>query len=162
MTDKRGNTTGPNRGRHEAGCKICVHPQRQEIERDFISWNSPAKIASEYKLRHRASIYRHAHALDLFPKRARNLRGALERIIEKASDVPVNASALVQAILAYAKINARGELVERQETVNINKLFDQMNPDELEAYAKSGQLPSWFRSALGATSENGREGSDHE
>lgn len=145
----------PNRGRHESGCKVCAHPKREEIERDFISWVSPARIASEYKLKHRASIYRHAHAFDLFSKRSRNLRAALEHIVEKAADVPVNASAVVQAIVALAKINSQGQLIERDERVSMDDLFARMSHEELEAYAKDGKLPPWFTLTLGATPDHG-------
>jgi hypothetical protein len=55
-----------------------------------------------------ASVYRHAHALELFQKRQRNVRAALERIIEKAGEVDVTASAVVAAVQAYAKINSAG------------------------------------------------------
>ena len=151
----------PNLARHERECRICAHPSREEIERDFISWKSPAKIASEYKLRNRATVYRHAHAFNLFPKRVRNVRAALERIIEKADDVSVSAAAVVQAVVAYARINAQGQLVERSEQVNLNDLFERMTQEELETYAKDGALPHWFNRALGATPVNGSErGSD--
>ena len=33
----------PNRKRHERECSICSHPQREEIERDFIEWGSPIR-----------------------------------------------------------------------------------------------------------------------
>ena len=61
-------------GRHEHGCKVCSHAGREEIDRDFINWKSPALIAREYGLKDRSSVYRHANALDLFPKRQRNTR----------------------------------------------------------------------------------------
>jgi hypothetical protein len=147
----------PSLSRHARGCRICAHPNREEIERDFLSWVSPAKIASEYKLLNRATVYRHAHALDLFPKRARNLRGALERIIERVGEVEVSASAVVAAIQAYAKINAAGQWVERNELINLNDLFDRMSIEELEAYAKNGALPGWFVHTVGATHTNGTE-----
>lgn len=67
-----------NTGRHAAECKICAHPSREHIERDFINWRSPATIAKHYKLANRASVYRHAHALGLFTKRQRNVRAAGE------------------------------------------------------------------------------------
>jgi hypothetical protein len=123
---KSHETKVPSLARHERGCRICAHDHRQEIEEDFIAWKSPAKIAAEHKLRDRASVYRHAHTTNLFPRRAHNVRAALERIIEQADGVPVIAAAVVQAIATYARINARGELIERDEQVNLNDLFDKM------------------------------------
>jgi hypothetical protein len=60
-----------NLGRHKRNCSVCSHPQQAEIEADFISWRSPAVIAREYGLADRTSVYRHAHALNLFAKRQR-------------------------------------------------------------------------------------------
>ena len=88
------------RSGHENNCSVCSHPQREEIERDFVNWGSPATIAKHYKLANRASVYRHAHALDLFPKRQRNVRAALEKIIERAGEVVVTAPAVVAAVQA--------------------------------------------------------------
>lgn len=147
----------PNLARHKRGCRICANPNREEIELDFIAWKSPTKIAFEYKLQNRATVYRHAHAVGLFPKRARNVRAALERIIEKIDDVPVSAGAVVQAIITYARINSQGQLVERSEQVNLNDLFEQMTWEELEAYAKNGELPQWFTRQMGATPVNSSE-----
>ena len=84
-----------NSGRHAAECKICAHAHRHEIERDFINWHSPASIAKQYGLRNRSTVYRHAHAVGLFPKRERNVRAALEKIIERAGEVDVTASLCV-------------------------------------------------------------------
>src|SRR5437879_4303374 len=123
-----------NAGRHAAECKICAHSHKDEIERDFINWRSPAAITKHYKLGNRASVYRHAHALGLFPKRQRNVRAALEKIIERAGEVEVNAAAIVSAVTAYARINSRGELIERSETVNLNSLFEPMSARELDEY----------------------------
>jgi hypothetical protein len=155
---KASPAAAPNLGRHEFGCKICAHPQRDEIERDFVSWMSPTKITAEYKLRNRATVYRHAHAFGLFSKRGRNLRAALERLIEQVADVPVNASAVVQAVVAYAKINSQGELVEPSEQMKWNDVFTQMSIEELDAYAKNGTLPSWFTRFAGATAPHSPEG----
>jgi len=94
-------------GRHEHGCKVCSHARREEIDRDFINWKSPALIAKEYGLKDRSSVYRHANALDLFAKRQRNVRAALERIIERAYEVEVNAAAVVSAVRTYASINPK-------------------------------------------------------
>jgi hypothetical protein len=138
-------------GRHKRTCSICAHKLRQEMEKAFISWRSPAAIAEEFGLSDRASVYRHAHALGLFQKRQRNIRAALERIIERVDDVDVTASAVVAAVQAYAKINAAGEWIDRTETVSMNDLFDRMSTQELEAYAQTGALPVWFRATAGAT-----------
>jgi len=138
-------------GRHQRTCSVCRHPQREEIESAFIAWHSPAAIAKEYGLADRASVYRHAHALGLSEKRKRNVRAALEHILEKAGDVDVTASAVVAAVQAYAKINAAGEWIDRTEQVSMNDLFERMSTEELEAYAQSGALPEWFEGTLGAT-----------
>ncbi len=144
--------------RHKRSCLVCAHTHRAEIEADFVSWRSPADIAAQYGLADRTSVYRHAHVLGLFAKRQRNLRTALERIIEKAGEVDVTAAAVVAAVQAYAKINAAGQWVDRSEYVNLNALFDRMTRDELETYAESGRLPAWFTQTVGATGLEDREG----
>ena len=128
---------------------MCGHERREEIEAAFVGWRSPPAIAEEYGLADRASVYRHAHALGLFPKRQKNIRAALERIIEKAGEVDVTASAVVAVVQAYAKINAAGEWIDRTETTSMNDLFDRMTSDELEEYAQTGALPEWFRAMAG-------------
>jgi len=141
----------PNLGRHKRNCSVCCHPKVAEIEGDFISWRSPAAIAQEYGLADRTSVYRHAHALGLFPKRQRNVRAALEKIIERAGEVDVTAPAVVAAVQAYSKINTAGQWVDRSEHVDLNALFEKMTAPELEAYAQSGTLPPWFTATVGAT-----------
>jgi hypothetical protein len=86
-----------------------------------------------------------------FPKRQRNIRAALERIIEKAGEVDVTASAVVAAVQAYAKINSAGQWSDGVEQVSLNDLFDRMTTQELEDYAQSGALPGWFRTTVDAT-----------
>jgi hypothetical protein len=152
-----------NQGRHEARCSICSHPEREQIEQEFVAWASPAKIAQEHSDQQtisRDSVYRHAHALGLMEKRRRNVRAALERIIEKAGDVEVNAASVVGAVSAYARINSRGEWVERTETVNLAEMFQRMTPDELDNYAKTGVTPEWFKAAAGATPADSPRSSD--
>jgi hypothetical protein len=144
-----------NRGRHARNCSICSHGEREHIEADFIAWRSPAVITEEYGLADRASVYRHAHALGLFQKRQRNIRAALERIIEKAGEVEVTSSAVVAAVQAYAKINAAGQWVDRSEHISLNDMFDRMTKEELTEYAETGALPGWFSTAtLSATTDN--------
>jgi len=146
-------------GRHEHHCTVCAHARRDEIDLAFVNWTSPARIAREYRVS-RDSIYRHGHALSLFDKRRRNVRTALEKIIEKAGEVNVGAAAVVSAVTAYAKINASGLWVERTEQVSLNQLFDRMTREEMEAYAKDGQLPLWFERAVGATGADSHDDTD--
>jgi hypothetical protein len=143
-------------GRHKRTCSICRHAQREEIEFEFVGWRSPAAIAEEYGLADRSSVYRHANALGLLQKRQRNIRAALERFIERAEGVDVTASAFVSAVQAYAKINSAGEWIDRSETVSMNELFERMTSQELEAYAQTGDTPSWFQQALGTTADVGQ------
>lgn len=147
-----------NLARHECACTICKHPQREEIERDFIAWRSPLAIAQEYGLSDRATVYRHARAYNLFAKRQRNVRTALEHIIEKAGLVDANASAVVAAVQAYAKINAAGQWVDRSEHLNLNELFERMSREELETYARDGKLPDWFTQTVTVAEEHGEKG----
>jgi hypothetical protein len=142
-------------GRHKRNCSICAHESCEEIEGEFVAWKSPSAIAGDFGLSDRSSVYRHPRALGLFAKRQRNIRAALERIIEHADQVDVTASAVVAAIQAYSKINAAGQWIDRTEQVSLNDLFDRMSTQELDEYAKSGTLPKWFEAAAptGSTSE---------
>jgi hypothetical protein len=152
MMRKKNKFESPvNVARHKRTCSVCTHPLCGEIEAAFISWRSPAEIAKEFGLADRANVYRHAHALGLFARRQRNIRAALEKIIEQAGEVEVTASAVVAAVQAYAKINAAGEWIDRTGTVSLNELFDRMTNQELEDYAIKGVLPAWFKATVGAT-----------
>jgi hypothetical protein len=131
-------------GRHRRACTICAHPERFEIEQAFVTWASPAAIAQQYGLADRATVYRHAHALQLFPKRQQNIRAALERIIERVGDVEVTATAVVAAVQTLAKINAAGRWIAPAEQINLHQLFERMTHEELEIYARDGELPGWF------------------
>src|SRR5271156_7183760 len=157
MAELRSADAALSLGRHQRNCSVCAHHQREEIEAAFTNWRSPAAIAEEFSLADRASVYRHAHALGLFRKRQRNVRAALERIIENAGEADVTASAVVAAVQAYAKINAAGEWIDRTETVSMNDLFDRMSTQELEAYAQTGALPDWFKGAVGATEDDSQQ-----
>jgi hypothetical protein len=156
MVDE-GNNSAVRQGRHEYHCKICSHPKREEIEQAFLTWTSPISIAKDFGVS-RDSVYRHAHALSLLDKRRRNLHSALERIIERAGEVEVSATAVVSAVAAYAKINANGQWVERSEHINLNELFERMTRDEMVAYAEDGTLPAWFALTVGATGSDSRGG----
>jgi hypothetical protein len=147
-----------NLGRHSRYCKVCHHGNRAEIEADFVNWKSLATIAKEFGLRNRMNIYRHAYALGLFEKRRRNLRAVLERIVERVDEVEVNAAAVISAVQALAKINIQGQWVERTGQVNLNELFERMSQQELEAYAREGELPEWFTRTVGVTVKDSANG----
>jgi hypothetical protein len=143
--------------RHSHVCKICAHKNREEIEAEFVAWESPATITKDFHLADRATVYRHARTFGLFEKRRRNLRAALERIIEHAGEVDVTAQAVVTAVQAYAKINAQGQWIDRTEQVNLNELFERMTQEELEMNARDGQLPVWFTQTVVATPKDSQE-----
>jgi hypothetical protein len=146
-----------NQGRHEAQCSICKHSQRAEIEQDFLTWKSPDKITKTFGVS-RDSIYRHARAFDLLEPRRRNVRFALERIIERAGDVEVNATAVVSAVAAYSKMNTTGQWIDRRESIDMNEMFAKMTNDEMDRYATKGELPEWFTSVVGATAADSQAG----
>jgi hypothetical protein len=143
--------------RHQRACSVCAHEKREDIEAAFIGWRSSAAIAEEFGLADRASVYHPAHAFGLFPKRQRNIRAALEWILEKAGEVDVTGSALVAAVQAFSKINAAAEWIDRTETTSMNDLLDRMSTQELEAYAQTGALPEWFKTRLDTTESDRQE-----
>ncbi len=96
---------------HEARCHICSHPNRDAIEEEFVHWHDPRMTAHQYRLDRRA-IYRHAHALNLFAIRDRNLRYSLGHIIESASEVTVTADTVIRAVHAFTRVNNEGQWVE--------------------------------------------------
>ena len=96
---------------HQRRCQVCKHPDRAAIEEQFLHWHSPDIIAEEYELSDRSTIYRHAHATGLFNRRRKNLRWALERIVEQVDSAPITAHSVVTAVLAYARVNEAGEWV---------------------------------------------------
>jgi hypothetical protein len=151
-----GISSKPSLRRHKAQCTICAHEKCAEIESAFVNWENTEKIAQEFGLAHRTTIYRHVRFFGLDAKRQRNVRMALERIIERSSDtnLQVNGGTVVAAVQAYAKINAQGQWIDRSETLNLNEVFERMSLAEKEAYAQSGMLPDWFREAVGATEAN--------
>jgi len=108
----RRESPAPDLSHHERHCIICRHPEREDIEEAFLNWHSTANIRFEFKIPSRTTIYRHACACGLFERRGRNLRAALELIIEDAGCVKPRAEGVIKAIRAYTKINSAGEWIE--------------------------------------------------
>ena len=105
--------TPPDFSRHSRRCCVCLHPDRDAIEGDFIRWRSPELIAREYKLANRTSIYRHAHCTGLFAWRRRELGRVLEGMLENHEHIPLEASdAIVRAARVYAHVDENGNWFE--------------------------------------------------
>lgn len=103
--------------RHDRKCSVCRHPERAEIEREFLHWRSPEIIAKEYRISHHSSIYRHAHATGLFAQRATHIRLALAPLIEQAMVVPVTADSIIRAVALCASLNDEGQWIDPPKRV---------------------------------------------
>ncbi len=117
MTTNNGSTkdqpdSTPDLDRHARLCVICRHPDRDHIDFDFVQWGHPETIVREYHLRSRKILYRHARATGLYYLRSRNVRSALDHVIQLISDSAVNTVAAIQAVRIYAHINDSGSWVE--------------------------------------------------
>jgi len=155
----KGNEVGGvNLGRHQAQCSICLSSYRQQIDELFIDWVSPYLIAKQYTGISPDSVYRHAHACDLFGKRRANILMALEKIIEGADRTPMEGSQIVSAIKIYVKLIGSGKGPEHVQATDPKKLLERMSQEEREAFARDGSLPDWFSSGEGATPGDSQEG----
>jgi hypothetical protein len=68
--------------RHAGKCAVCCHRDRMGIELRFMASGKPAHIAQENGIRNRASIYRHAHAANLFERRRRQVISTYESTLK--------------------------------------------------------------------------------
>jgi hypothetical protein len=102
--------------RHARKCAICNHPDREDIEEDFVHWHSPASLAAQYKLPDRYTVYRHARAVGLFELRRSKLRTVYEHILERAERVDVTANSVIRAAKAFASMTDAGEWREPPTT----------------------------------------------
>ncbi|MGH9731489.1 MAG: hypothetical protein ACRD4A_07290 [Candidatus Acidiferrales bacterium] len=105
-------THSPSLERHRRKCTVCKHAERDAIEEAFLHWVSPDFITQEFELPDWSTLYRHAHATGLFAQRRRNVRFALENVIEHSDEVEITAAGLVRAVRAYASLTDSGEWVE--------------------------------------------------
>jgi hypothetical protein len=145
-----------NLGRHQAQCTVCSSPYREQIEEEFINWGYTRTIGEASGVS-RDSIYRHAHALDLFNKRQKNVKFVLEKIMERVNWAPVSASQIVSAFQAYVKFISSEKGTEPAQGTNPKELLERMSQEEREAFARDGSLPDWFSGGKGATPGDGQE-----
>jgi hypothetical protein len=110
----------PDLERHSRHCMVCSHPDRDAIEGEFIRWRSPHKIARDYAIADRNSIYRHAHATNLFEERRCQIGRVLESYLETIDDCPpADFDPVTRAVRVYAHLNANGAWVEPPRTLRI-------------------------------------------
>jgi hypothetical protein len=102
----------PDLAHHRLKCRVCSHPNRREIEQDFLRWRSPEKIAQDYDIADHSYIYRHVHATGLFARRRLSVRAALERILERADEPEPSDFDVVRAGGAYARLDDLGRWQE--------------------------------------------------
>jgi hypothetical protein len=97
---------------HRIKCNVCSHPDRLAIDEAFLRWGSPEKLARQYGIPDRSSIYRHARATGLFSRRRKSLSSALESIIEHAEHTSPTATQIVMAAKMYSQFNDHGQWIE--------------------------------------------------
>jgi hypothetical protein len=107
----------PDFSRHSRRCSICSHPDRDLIEGDFVRWRSPEKIARDFQITDRISIYRHAHAVGLFARRKRELGRVLEGILESAEFcTDSSCDEVIRAARLYSHLDDHGKWTESPRT----------------------------------------------
>jgi len=144
-------------GRHQAQCSICKHPDREEIEYEWVNWGQTCNIAERYGVS-RYGLYRHAHALGLFSKREKNIKGFLERMIEDINFAEMTSAAGLGYIKLYLSLIKPPDESPQVKGLNPRELFDKMSEDERKAFATDGSLPAWYAAAKGATPPHSQEG----
>jgi len=97
---------------HARKCVICNHPDRADLEEDFVSWRNVELIQKDYELPNFRAVYRHARATGLYQRRRENLRFAAELLIEHADQAEPSPEAILRAIQICARLNGSGEWVE--------------------------------------------------
>jgi hypothetical protein len=134
--------------RHSRKCLICKHPDREQIDHEFLSWQHPKGIASDFDLPEARYVYRHARATGLLDLRRMNVRSALECFIEECTRVRPKAETIIRAIRAYTRINARGEWSEPPSHViysthheNVHQSVHQDIAHQLNVAVQSASAP---------------------
>ena len=100
-----------NRKGHERRYLICRHPERDEIEDEFIQWQHPYDIGKAYEIDQRV-VYRHARAVGLYARRTRNVRTALDSVLQNCYDAKVTGDTIVRAVRAYTRITDDGQWID--------------------------------------------------
>jgi hypothetical protein len=126
--------------RHSRKCQICHHPDREQIEEDFLHWRRPHSMSNEYGFSETV-IFRHGHAMGLFTLRRENLRLALDNIIQIGTTT-TNGDTIIRAIRAQACLTDDNRWVEPpKRVVFINETPESPPADNLNSANLVGELP---------------------
>jgi len=107
----------PDLARHARKCAVCAHPDRDAIEGDFVRWAALERIAAQYNLSDRSTLYRHAHATGLFARRKQELGRVLESILEAAETCTLDtADMIIRAARLYTHLDDYGRWFEPPRT----------------------------------------------
>jgi hypothetical protein len=105
--------------RHARKCAICNHPDRADLEEDFVSWRNAELIQKDYDLPNFRTIYTHARATGLYERRRQNLRFAAELLIVHSDQAKSGPDTILRAIHTCAYLNGSGGWVEPTKRVII-------------------------------------------
>ncbi len=111
----------PDPARHSRKCEICHHPDRASIDSEFVDWHHPDNIVEQYDLSSRSAIYRHAHATGLYDLRRRNLRSALELVIQEAESTTPTPDAIIRAVRAYSCLDDDGRWTDPPQRIVVSR-----------------------------------------
>src|SRR5579864_8383257 len=114
--------------RHGRRCIICHHPEREDIEEEFVHWRSPTRLAHDYKLGDYRTIYRHARAAGLLLQRRERLHSALDAFVESVDDVTFTGDTILRAMRAYSCIDSHGRWTEIPTQVQFSTSTDPHSP----------------------------------
>src|SRR5579864_326503 len=114
--------------RHSRRCIICHHPEREDIEEEFVHWRSPTRLAHDYKLGDYRTIYRHARAAGLLLQRRERLHSALDAFVESVDDVTFTGDTILRAMRAYSCIDSHGRWTEIPTQVQFSTSHDAHPP----------------------------------
>src|SRR5271168_1593494 len=103
--------------RHRYKCVVCHHPDREEIEEEYLNWREVPQIASQYEIDDYRSIHFHARAYGLVQARRENVRSALDNIVQNSLSAKVTGDTVIRAIRAYSCLTETGEWIEPGEGV---------------------------------------------
>lgn len=107
--------------RHARKCTICHHPDRDAIEEAFIDWTDSYYLYKNFDLGSKHAVYCHAHATGLFDARRRNVRIALESLIEGAGNVRATPDSVIRAVHALSRVDDKGRWIEPVRRVVVAK-----------------------------------------